>query len=192
MPRLKHIRHELFCLAILNGMSQKDAAIKAGYKVSRAIKTGSDLVTNRDIIDRIIELHEKIESKAIMKPKERKEILSEIGRGRLTDFIDTDGQPTLDENTPHGRAAAEYSIRETYNKQGDPVITKSIKLHNPIPAINELNKMEHIYEDKTPEGRVIVNSFTFILPDGTRVSPKELKGINAIDVKQITEGQADT
>jgi len=127
-----------------------------------------------------------------MKPKERKEILSEIGRGRLTDFIDTDGQPKLDENTPYNRAAAEYSIRETYNKQGDPVITKSIKLHNPIPAINELNKMDHIYEDKTPEGRVIVNSFTFILPDGTRVSPKELKGINTIDVKQITGGQTET
>jgi len=146
MPPLKNIRHELFVLALLKGMSQQDAAIEAGYKPSRARFTGADLVTNRNIIDRIVELHRQIESDAIMPVKERKEILSEIGRGQLTDFIDKDGHPTLTEDTPHGRAAAEFYIRESYNKQGDPVVTKGIKLHNPMTAIGEINKMEHIYE----------------------------------------------
>jgi len=131
-------------------MSQQDAAIKAGYAPEWARMQAHKLTTYNYIMDRIMELHEKIESKAIMKPKERKEILSEIGRGKLTDFIDPAGQPKLDENTPHGRAAGEYIVRETYNKQGDPVITKSIKLHNPITAIDSLNKMEHIYQGEGP------------------------------------------
>ena len=83
MPCLKNIRQELFCLAIFKGMSQKDAAIKAGYKPSRARFTGSDLATNRNITARILELHEEIKSDAIMEPKERRERLSQLAREEI-------------------------------------------------------------------------------------------------------------
>jgi len=47
-----------------------------------------------------------------------------------------------------------------------------------VLSVAELNKMEHIYDELTPVGTTIVNSFTFILPDGTKVSPKQLMEVN--------------
>ena len=45
---------------------------------------------------------------------------------------------------------------------------------NPIHAIDVLNKMERIYADEGREPVEIVQSFVFILPDGTRVTPRQL------------------
>lgn len=141
---LENVRHEKFALALFKGMSHKDAAIEAGYKPSRARQTASRLVTNGNILGRILVLHKMAESDAIMSVKERKERLSDIARGDLTDFV-VNGEPELTKDTPHKGAAAEFYKRHGVNKQGDPVITKSIKLHNPITAIGELNKMEGQY-----------------------------------------------
>lgn len=80
MAALKNYRHEKFALALFKGMSQKDAAIGAGYKPSRARQTASRLATNGNIVARILELHQKAESDAIMSVRERKERLSEIAR----------------------------------------------------------------------------------------------------------------
>jgi len=44
VPILKNNRHEKFALALFKGMSQKDAAIEAGYKESRAYETSYRLV----------------------------------------------------------------------------------------------------------------------------------------------------
>lgn len=80
MPPLKNNRHEKFALALFKGMSQKDAAIEAGYKPSRARRTASELVTKRDILARIGELHEMAASDAVMSVREREERLSTFGR----------------------------------------------------------------------------------------------------------------
>ncbi len=50
MGVLMNIRHEKFARAIFKGMNQTQAAIEAGYKPSRARKTGSELGTKRDIL----------------------------------------------------------------------------------------------------------------------------------------------
>ncbi len=83
MPCLKNIRQELFCLAIFQGMSQKDAAIKAGYSIKRARFTGYRLATYGHITARILELHEEIKSDAIQTPKERRERLSQLAREEI-------------------------------------------------------------------------------------------------------------
>lgn len=48
-----------------------------------------------------------------------------------------------------------------------------------LKAIDLHNKMDKVYEEKTP-GTTVINSFTFVLPNGDRVTPKELKEV--IDV----------
>ena len=83
MPCLKNIRQELFCLAIFKGLSQKDAAIKAGYSSKWARSIASRLSTNANITARILELHEEIKSDAIMEPKERRERLSQLAREEI-------------------------------------------------------------------------------------------------------------
>lgn len=80
MPILKNNRHEKFTLALVNGMSQTDAAIEAGYKKSRARFTGSRLATISNIIKRREELSKLAQSKTIMSVIERRERLSELGR----------------------------------------------------------------------------------------------------------------
>jgi len=83
MPTLKNKRHEKFALALFKGMSQKDAAIEAGYKPSRARQTAHELVTKSDISIRIKELAGKTEAETVMTVKERKERLSELGREEI-------------------------------------------------------------------------------------------------------------
>ena len=80
---LKNIRQELFCLAIFKGMTQTDAAIKAGYSKERARFTASRLATKGNITARILELGEEIKTDAIMEPKERRERLSQLAREEI-------------------------------------------------------------------------------------------------------------
>ena len=44
-----------------------------------------------------------------------------------------------------------------------------------ILAIGELNKMDHIYTEPVTENKVIVQTSIFILPDGQRLTAKQLK-----------------
>ena len=81
MAALKNNRHEKFALSLFKGMSQQDAALQAGYKPSRARQTASRLATMLPIVARILELHQKAESDAIMSVRERKEKLTEIADG---------------------------------------------------------------------------------------------------------------
>lgn len=75
---LKNNRHERFCLALFKGMSQKDAAIEAGYSPKWARSAASRLSTNVNILGRIRQLQEMAKSDAVMTVTERKERLTEL------------------------------------------------------------------------------------------------------------------
>ena len=148
MPILKNYRHEKFALAIFKGMSQTDAAIEAGYKPSRARFTGSNLATYSNIRDRLKEFNEAVESSTIASVKERKEVLTEVIRGRFTHYIDTDGNLVeLTKENLKSAALQEVRISQfTGGKDGRAKEkTTTIKLHSPIQAIDLLNKMEGEY-----------------------------------------------
>lgn len=141
MAILKNHRHEKFALALFKGMSQKDAAIEAGYKESRAYETSSRLVRDGKILARILELAKKAESDAIMSVRERKEKLTEIGRGNIPDFITEEGIK-VNKDSPNVGAVSEItSLTRVFRKNGKPVVITRLKLHPPITAIAELNKM---------------------------------------------------
>lgn len=78
MPPLKNQQHELFCLALMSGMSQAAAARKAGYTPSCARSTASEILTYPDIIKRRAELSRLTTSETTMSVEKRKERLSEI------------------------------------------------------------------------------------------------------------------
>lgn len=141
MAVLKNKRHEKFALALFQGKTQQDAAIEAGYKPSRARFTASRLVTNGNILARILELGQKAESDAIMSVRERKEKLSEIGRGNIPDFITEEGIK-VNKDSPHVGAVSEItSVTRVFRKNGEPVVITKLKLHPPVTAIDLLNKM---------------------------------------------------
>ena len=138
-------KQETFCLKYFELGNATEAALIAGYRPRSVRSVASENLTKPDIQARINELRKTVEGASIASVEERKQILTEITRGRLTDFL-ADGEPELTKETPNAGAAAEFYKRHGFNKQGDPIVTKAIKLHNPIQAISELNKMERIYD----------------------------------------------
>ncbi|GAG08479.1 unnamed protein product, partial [marine sediment metagenome] len=82
---------------------------------------------------------------------ERKERLSEIARARLTDYVTCGPDRDLvnvGPDSPNTAALQEITSRTEIDKDGAgaAVVTK-VKLHNPMTAISELNKMERIYDE---------------------------------------------
>jgi acetylglutamate kinase len=88
---------------------------------------------------------------------ERKQKLTELARANLIDFVDKDGNITID--AQNNGALQEVTVTELSRGKDDPIYTRNtkVKLHNPIHAIAELNKMEHIYELAEPSDVSIYN-----------------------------------
>ena len=148
-------KQEQFTLNILSGMSQREAYIKAGYSPNTSMAVidvqSCRLSKNTKVLLRLEELSQKAESAKIMEVKERKERLTEIGRGRLTDYQQSGkdgGWINIGPESPNTAAISEIVSTTTYDKNGaNPTLISRIKLHNPVNAIQELNKMERIYND---------------------------------------------
>lgn len=82
-PKL-NARQQQFVLNLVGGMSQKDAALMAGYKPSRARQTASRLLaTNGNIAARLHELQDTATSEKIASVVERKERLTAVARHRI-------------------------------------------------------------------------------------------------------------
>ena len=178
MGQLRINRWENFCLAYCCGLSAKEAAIKAGYPSSIAGPVGLNLLKNNKIKDRIKEFQEAAENAATMSVQERKERLSEIARANLVDFVTEDGQTIkANKNIPNYGALSQFTVRTTYNKEGEPVVTREIRMQSQIRAIAELNKMERLDTNPKAEKTLTEQNTTniiFMMPDGSRRTPREL------------------
>lgn len=143
---LKNYQHELFAIGKVKGLNNTKAAIYAGYKETRAMQTGGELVRYSEIIDRIKQLGELTNTPGIMSVRERKEKLSDIARPVLTDFVEAtkDGSHIEVSKESPGRAAIqEVTTRTERGLDGAlPAEVTKLKLHDPIRAIAELNRME--------------------------------------------------
>lgn len=143
---------ETFCLNLFKGMSQRDAYIAAGYSPRQPLavidQNACVLAHNNKIIVRWDELRKKAEDDSQATVLERKQVLTEIIRGRFADFMTNLTKDKL-------MSAALQEIRITEVGIGTPIKTTTIKLNNPIHAIAELNRMERIYE---AEGSVTIDN----------------------------------
>lgn len=171
-------RQELFALYLFEGMTQRDAWIKAGYSSNydvALIDTHACALANSDKIKtRLAELRKPAEDKSVMNILERKQRLTEIGRARLPDYV-TESGIKIDTDSPNTAALAGIQTKVVYHKKGrEPEIVTDIKLHDPTKAIDLLNKMDKIYSETAQNPSDVINNFVFILPDGTRVMPRQL------------------
>ncbi len=93
----------------------------------------------------VVLAHSTLEDRDLILSKaEKRQILAEIARARLVDFS-KNGEPELKEDTPNARAAREFYHRKRLDRDGNPIVTKSIKLIDPIEAIREDNRMSGDY-----------------------------------------------
>ncbi len=167
-------RQEAFCLNFFKSNDAGNSALLAGYSPHFVAENCGKTLKNPRIQARLASLRAQAKATAgdaVMDVAERQIRLSEIARARLVDFI-VDGEPKLDKDIPNHVAASEFSVKSRTGKYGDSV-EKSIKLRDPIAAIAELNKMEHVYTEQ--RGGDVTNNLqiNIIVKDG---ETKELLG----------------
>ena len=151
-------KQEAFCQNYIILRNATQSAIKAGYSPHLIGTNSNHLLENTSIKARLAELRAVLPiDPDIATTEERKRRLTEIYRANLVDFQGDDREPTLSRDIPHHQAASEYSVSTTYTKNGEAKVTKSIKLLNPISAIQEHNKMERVGAQDS-----IVNNFNEI------------------------------
>jgi len=153
MPQILTVKQEKFCVNYFKSGNATEAAIKAGYSKKSANAIAGQNLAKLSIKARMAELRKRAEDASVASVIERKQILTEILRAKLPDFMELgkDGSwVNIGPETPGGRAIQEIHSRTEYDENGEhPTIYTSVKLHDPIKAIQELNKMEHIYDDST-------------------------------------------
>lgn len=148
-------RQETFCLKYFELGNASEASRLALYSPKTAGVIGRENLQKPQIIARLQELRQKAEDASVMNVLERKQRLTEIGRAKLTDFMELgqDGSwVNIGEETPQGGAIQEIHSRTEYDEEGSkPTVHTSVKLHDPMKAIDLLNKMDKIYSDVTQQ-----------------------------------------
>lgn len=148
-------KQEKFAQNLFSGMTQREAWIQAGYSHNYSLagvdSHACNLANTVKIQSRIEELNNQAASDRVMSVQERKERLSEISRARLTDFVEAGADGSyinvgLESCNSAAIQAVESTTKYDDDGSGAAVITK-LKLHDPVKAIAELNKMEHIYSE---------------------------------------------
>ena len=81
MPELKNKKHETFCLELVSGKNNTQAAIAAGYSEKTAYSIANRLLKNVEIKSRINELMEQIASEKVADAQEVMEYLTSVMRG---------------------------------------------------------------------------------------------------------------
>jgi len=161
------VKQEKFCVNYFTCGNATEAAVKAGYSPKTAHSIATENLQKPAISERLKELQEKVASAKIMSVTERKEVLSEIARGRLKDFCECGEDGVwfnIGQETLKSAALKSVTSKTIVGKEGaDDALFIHAELHNPIEAIKELNKMDHVYEvGETNIGNLTVNIITAI------------------------------
>ena len=148
MPPLINRQWERFCVEYFGGKTKKESAIEAGYSPKTAQQIASRLLRKVNILERLQELQQATASAKIASVRERKERLTEIIRACMADFVKVgaDGaRISIDPESANLAGLQEVRSWTKYDGNGIPKVTvTSIKLHDKVKAIAELNKMEGI------------------------------------------------
>ena len=160
MPRpILTQKQETFCLRYFETSNGTEAARLAGYSARTARAIGSENLTKPYVLARIEELRQLAQDKSVASVTERKQKLTEIARGNLLDYQEVGADGTyisIGKESPNTGAVSEITSRTEYDDNGaNAAIITKVKLHNPVQAIAELNKMERVYE---PDGTVTVHN----------------------------------
>jgi hypothetical protein len=168
------IKQERFTLNLFNGMSQREAYVKAGYSANSLPATidhhACVLAGSDKIVTRLAELRAEAKDDTIADVRERQQILTEIARGKLSDFVTVGADGAwfdIDKDKLNSRAIAGATSKTVLGKDGaDDAVFIRVHLHSPTSAIDLLNKMDGIYEDKPAQHNLILVNRVVINENG--------------------------
>ena len=140
---------ETFCLKYFELGNATEAALIAGYSPRTVRAIASVNLTKVNIQTRLKELRLKVEDASIANVLERKQILSEIARGRVGSLLDENQR--IKQGEPLTNASIQevdtFDVKIGKGENAKLAQVTKIKLHNPSQAIDLLNKMDKIYSD---------------------------------------------
>lgn len=154
------VKEAKFIIHYLEDYNGTAAALKAGYAESWAHIAAHDLLRLDKIRFRLaLELSE-IYSRSVMSVIERKEILTRIGRGDISDFATIENgnlkiDPKKLKNAKTKGTIKRIKMERAPSQFGDVVRTE-FELHDSKDAIDKLNRMEKVYEDRLQIGITLV------------------------------------
>ena len=139
-------KQEKFCQNILSGMTQHDAYVNA-YDSQNMLPNvidvkASELMDNGNVKVRVLELRNMAATPTVLSIQEKRDILANIARSQLQDFLDENGNVKLNKTS---RALKEYYVKERKDKHGNTIKSSSVKIIDAIQAIAEDNKMAGHY-----------------------------------------------
>lgn len=179
-------KQESFCLEYFKTGNATQAAITAGYSSKTAASIASVNLLRPGVKARLQELHQTVQDATIADVRERKQILTEIARGNLMDYQEVGadgGYLNIDKEAPNSRAISEITSRTEYDNNGsNAAVVTRVRLHNPVQAIQELNKMEKIYSE-APQINVDNRSIEIIVasPEGKELTERIMLGEKTAD-----------
>ena len=142
---------ETFCVKYFELGNAAEAARLANYSPRTADVIGRENLQKPAIQARIQELRQKVEDASVMDVLERKQILTEIARANMIDFVEV-GQDgawfNIDGTNLNNRAIQSIQSKTVLGKEGaDDAVFIRVNLHDPTKAIDLLNKMDKLYSD---------------------------------------------
>ena len=171
-------RAKLFCKYVAEGDNQSTAAIKAGYSRRGNRSRACRLMKREEIRAEIRKLQEDLANPRIASIFERKKLLTDIARARISDYFEVVNEEIRwKEGADKEKAGGLFKIKSVIktDKSGNTTRTMSVQLGNVIKAIAELNKMDGLY-NKVNDSQLPKRKFHIIV---------EGKG------KYLTEGKSD-
>jgi len=145
MPKRLTQKQDTFCLKYFELGNATEAAKLAGYSPKTARFIAAQNLSKLNIQAKIAELRKIAQDATIANFIERQQVLTEIVRGRFADFLTKLTPDKLKSAALQEVKIAEYAKGENGESK---VKTTTIKLHNPIQAIDVLNKMDKIYTER--------------------------------------------
>ena len=142
------VKEQTFSLTFFKTKNKVYSMKKAGYptglsnredRSNRAVRHADVILKRPRVKAYIRKLWEESESPVTMSVRERKEILSQIGRGMIGNCLDEGGNIDL----AAIRAMPAVSSVDIF--EGKKGRTIKVKLLNPVESIHELNLMEKLY-----------------------------------------------
>lgn len=148
-------KQETFTLCLFQGLTQRQAYIKAGYNPpsTPAILDvrASELAANSKVIVRLAELRQKAEDASVATYLEACQVATEIIRGRFSDFATCGADGVYIDIGPekmHSAALKKVKSKTTYDDNGsNAAVVTDIELESKLDAIEKLARLKKWYTE---------------------------------------------
>ncbi len=165
-------RWEKFAQLVFLGMPHVDAFLECGYSPkgtrSTHVRAAKRMMRYPWVVNRLEELRQKAEDAAISTVVERKIILTEIERAKISDFVDEHGNLHITDKEKLRNSA----VQEIKTERTLAGYRTTLKLRDPVGAIAEHNKMDGVYQPEGTGTTININIEKALITAGEKLESK--------------------